>query len=80
MFDSMGGIDLETAKQGLYGKFALGSIESAGQYSGGMHVGVSRNWLIFLGPVKGQRKVFEVIRDNIRLRDRIKIAPLPGWS
>lgn len=77
--DSMGGIDLTTAQQGLYGKFALRSVESAGQSSGGMKVGVSQNWLIFLGPAKRQPKVFEVIRDNIRLRDRIKIAPLPGW-
>jgi hypothetical protein len=77
--DSMGGLDLKSAQQGLYGKFALRSVESAGQHSGGIKVGVSQNWLIFLGKVSGQPKVFEVIRDNIRHRDFIKIAPLPGW-
>jgi len=78
--NSMGGIDLKTAQQGPYGKFALRSVESAGQVSGGAHVGLSQNWLIFIGKRKGFNNVFEVMRDNIRITDYIKITPVPGWT
>jgi hypothetical protein len=70
VFNSMGGLDLQTAQLGMYGKLALRTVESAGPIDG-----VGKNWLVFVKPTK-VKGVFEVNRDKIHFVDKIKIAPL----
>ncbi len=74
--NSMGGLDLASAQRGLYGKFALRTVESAGEKSKGIAWGVHENWMVFQRPVKGQPGVFEVQRDRINKLDRVRLAPL----
>jgi hypothetical protein len=69
--NSMGFYDLEMAKLGMYGKFALRTVESAGPTKG-----LQKNWIMFT-PTK-LKGVFDVRRDNIHMLDKVKIAPLLG--
>lgn len=71
--DSFGGLDLETARLGLYGKKALRSVESGGPWNGGP--GVGKNWMMILGPAK-VKNAFVVMRDKMHFRDTVRIAPL----
>ena len=68
--DTMGFYDMETASLGMYGKFALRTVESCGLVKG-----LQKNWLVFVQPtrIKG---VFEVRRDHIHMLDKVRIAPL----
>jgi hypothetical protein len=70
--DTMGFYDMETARLGMYGKFALRTVESGGPVKG-----VQKNWMVFVQPSK-VKGVFEVRRDNIHMLDKVKIAPLRG--
>ena len=69
--NSMGGLDLKTALQGMYNKPAVRTVESAGPVKG-----VGQNWLVFTEQLT-PKTVFEVRRDNIRKASRMKIAPIP---
>jgi len=70
VYDSMGGLDLQTAQLGMYGKLALRTVESGGPVDG-----VGKNWLVFIKPTK-LKAVFEVNRDKIHMVDKIMVAPL----
>ena len=72
--DTMGFYDMETARLGMYGKFALRTVEAGGPVKG-----VQKNWMVFVQPSK-VKGVFEVRRDNIHMLDKVRIAPLRGRS
>ncbi|WP_293864977.1 hypothetical protein [uncultured Alsobacter sp.] len=71
--NSFGGMDWQAAQLGMYGKKALRSVESAGPHNGDH--GVDRNWLVILGPGKPKDSLV-VMRDKMRFRDTVRIAPL----
>jgi hypothetical protein len=75
--NSMGGIDLTTAQEGMYGKFAVRTIEAAGP-QGVPGMGIGRNWTVFIKQLsQAKNKVFEIRRDRYRHPTHIKIAPIP---
>lgn len=69
--DSMGGYDLTMAKQGMYNKLAVRTVESNGPV-----IGVRQHWLVFTQQLK-PKTIFEVRRDHIRKPSRMKIAAVP---
>jgi len=70
--DTMGFYDMETAELGMYGKFALRTVESGGPVKG-----LQKNWMVFVQPSK-VKGVFDVRRDHIHMLDKVRIAPLRG--
>jgi hypothetical protein len=74
--DSMGGYDLGWARDGMYNKLALKTVESGGPVNG-----VGQNWFVFVEPTK-IKGVFKVNRDKLHRPswnlDVIRIGTLRG--